>query len=70
MAFRYLPEFLPMNQGFDSYYGIPYSNDMDSKTNHHNTSDNLVKLKACKSIFKKQEVMIITNQKLALFKFP
>lgn len=21
-------EFLPMNQGFDSYYGIPYSNDM------------------------------------------
>ena len=27
----HLPEFLPMNQGFDSYYGIPYSNDMDSK---------------------------------------
>ncbi len=23
------PEYLPMNQGFDSYYGIPYSNDMD-----------------------------------------
>lgn len=23
-----LPEFLPTNQGFDSYYGIPYSNDM------------------------------------------
>ena len=22
------PEFLPTNQGFDSYYGIPYSNDM------------------------------------------
>lgn len=22
------PEYLPMNQGFDSYYGIPYSNDM------------------------------------------
>ncbi|MCM2371262.1 sulfatase family protein [Aporhodopirellula aestuarii] len=22
------PEFLPINQGFDSYYGIPYSNDM------------------------------------------
>jgi len=22
-------EFLPMKQGFDSYYGIPYSNDMD-----------------------------------------
>lgn len=25
----HLPEFLPTAQGFDSYYGIPYSNDMD-----------------------------------------
>ncbi len=25
----HLPEFLPMKQGFDSYYGIPYSNDMN-----------------------------------------
>jgi arylsulfatase A-like enzyme len=25
----HLPEFLPTSQGFDSYYGIPYSNDMD-----------------------------------------
>jgi arylsulfatase A-like enzyme len=25
----HLPEYLPMNQGFDSYFGIPYSNDMD-----------------------------------------
>jgi arylsulfatase A len=24
------PDFLPMKQGFDSYYGIPYSNDMDA----------------------------------------
>jgi arylsulfatase A-like enzyme len=24
-----LPEYLPTNQGFDSYFGIPYSNDMD-----------------------------------------
>jgi arylsulfatase A len=24
-----LPEYLPTKQGFDSYYGIPYSNDMD-----------------------------------------
>ena len=23
------PEYLPTNQGFDSYFGIPYSNDMD-----------------------------------------
>ena len=26
----HLPEFLPINQGFDYYYGIPYSNDMDA----------------------------------------
>lgn len=25
----HLPHFLPRNQGFDYYYGIPYSNDMD-----------------------------------------
>ncbi|MEZ6095775.1 MAG: sulfatase-like hydrolase/transferase [Pirellulaceae bacterium] len=25
----HLPEFLPINQGFDTYYGVPYSNDMD-----------------------------------------
>ena len=25
----HLPEFLPMRQGFDSYFGVPYSNDMD-----------------------------------------
>mgnify|MGYP002130549720 CR=1 FL=1 len=24
------PEYLPTKQGFDSYYGIPYSNDMDA----------------------------------------
>jgi len=26
----HLPEYLPTQQGFDSYYGIPYSNDMDA----------------------------------------
>ena len=25
----HLPEYLPTNHGFDSYFGIPYSNDMD-----------------------------------------
>lgn len=25
----HLPQFLPMSQGFDGYFGIPYSNDMD-----------------------------------------
>jgi len=27
----HLPEYLPINQGFDSYFGIPYSNDMDRR---------------------------------------
>ena len=26
----HFPKFLPLQQGFDYYYGIPYSNDMDS----------------------------------------
>ncbi|MDG2126269.1 MAG: sulfatase [Verrucomicrobiales bacterium] len=32
----HLPQFLPTSHGFDSYFGIPYSNDMDKakKTNH------------------------------------
>ncbi len=25
----HLPEYLPTNQGFDTYFGLPYSNDMD-----------------------------------------
>ena len=25
----HLPQYLPMSQGFDTYFGIPYSNDMD-----------------------------------------
>ncbi len=28
----HLPKFLPMTQGFDSYFGIPYSNDMKPTT--------------------------------------
>lgn len=28
----HLPEYLPTNHGFDYYYGIPYSNDMDPTT--------------------------------------
>ncbi|MDW3193202.1 MAG: sulfatase [Cytophagales bacterium] len=29
----HLPQFLPMKQGFDQYYGIPYSNDMNATVN-------------------------------------
>jgi len=30
------PKYLPYNQGFDSYYGVPYSNDMDGYYYKHN----------------------------------
>lgn len=39
----HLPQFLPTNQGFDSYFGIPYSNDMDHtggmKPGYHKLAD-------------------------------
>jgi len=33
----HLPQFLPTNRGFDEYFGIPYSNDMDPRPLMHNT---------------------------------
>jgi len=42
----HLPQFLPTSHGFDSYYGIPYSNDMDR----------VAEKKLGRSIFLKPEV--------------
>ena len=39
----HLPQFLPTAHGFDSYFGIPYSNDMDKvkgSTDHFTLADN------------------------------
>lgn len=33
----HLPRFLPTSRGFDEYFGIPYSNDMNPRTLLHNT---------------------------------
>ena len=33
MAFRKQREYFPMNHGFDSWFGLPYSNDMDNVSN-------------------------------------
>ena len=33
----HLPEYLPTSRGFDEYFGIPYSNDMDPRPLLHNT---------------------------------
>jgi len=32
----HLPEYLPTAHGFDSYFGVPYSNDMDGQPGHPN----------------------------------
>ena len=37
----HLPEYLPTNHGFDYYYGIPYSNDMDRVTDGDQTYNNV-----------------------------
>ncbi len=39
----HLPEYLPMKQGFDSYFGIPYSNDMDA-TYKYDARDEYIRL--------------------------
>jgi arylsulfatase A-like enzyme len=36
----HLPEFLPINNGFDSWFGIPYSNDMDADSEKVRIADN------------------------------
>ena len=36
----HLPQFLPTSHGFDSYFGIPYSNDMDRIKNGKNHFEN------------------------------
>ena len=33
----HLPQYLPVNRGFDEYFGIPYSNDMTPRPLMHNT---------------------------------
>jgi arylsulfatase A len=33
----HLPQYLPTNRGFDEYFGIPYSNDMNPRVLLHNT---------------------------------
>ena len=35
----HLPEFLPTRRGFDEYFGIPYSNDMNPRVLLHATAD-------------------------------
>ena len=34
----HLPQYLPTNRGFDEYFGIPYSNDMNPRVLLHDTA--------------------------------
>lgn len=60
----HLPQFLPQSQGFDYYYGIPYSNDMDavnikwSEYKKNLTNPNL------QSDFKRFNVPLMENSKI------
>jgi arylsulfatase A len=54
----HLPQFLPVSHGFDSYFGIPYSNDMDRIRNgkdHYQNADT--------ADFKAYNVPLIRNKK-------
>jgi len=41
----HLPQYLPTNNGFDYYFGIPYSNDMDATVRRATSVENLSKVK-------------------------
>ena len=41
----HLPQYLPNNNGFDYYFGIPYSNDMDATVRRASAVENLSKVK-------------------------
>ncbi len=43
------PEYLPMKQGFDSYFGIPYSNDMDAVVKFSSRAEYLQLMKTPKT---------------------
>lgn len=58
----HLPEFLPKKQGFDYYYGIPYSNDMDAVGQFSAYRDQTLDLSFYPG-YKKYKVPLIENDK-------
>ena len=54
----HLPTYLPTSQGFDSYYGIPYSNDMDKLNGRANDLDTNWK----KRTFRTWNVPLLKNE--------
>ena len=65
----HLPQYLPMNRGFDEYYGIPYSNDMNPRVLLHNaeTIENPAKLETLTPRYTEQALRFIERSKDAPF---
>ena len=63
------PQFLPTNRGFDAYYGIPYSNDMNPSVLLQNTSviEQPVQLNTLISRYTNQAVSFIQSAASAPF---
>jgi len=61
----HLPEFLPTARGFDEYYGIPYSNDMNPRPLLHNLEvlEQPAKLETLTSRYTEQAVKFIERSK-------
>ena len=64
-----LPRYLPMNRGFDEYFGIPYSNDMNPRPLLHNaeTIELPAKLETLTPRYTEQALRFIERSKDAPF---
>ena len=56
------PEYLPTNRGFDYYYGIPYSNDMDRVTEGDRSYNNVPLLRGEEIIERPAEQSTLTKR--------
>ncbi len=65
----HLPQYLPMNRGFDEYYGIPYSNDMNPRVLLHNaeTIENPAKLETLTPRYTAEALRFVERSKGAPF---
>lgn len=65
----HLPRFLPTNRGFDEYFGIPYSNDMNPRPLLHNTEtvEEPARLETLTARYTEQAVRFIERSAAAPF---
>ncbi len=65
----HLPQYLPTKRGFDEYFGIPYSNDMNPRPLLHNTEtvEEPAKLETLTQRYTEQAVKFIERSKASPF---